>query len=300
MSTPHIQTSLTWNGLGVNETYSEDFERSMITERMHAEWVRVPLSINDPGKNAVGSTDAAFDELWASYAARVAYSGLVTSTMDRVIFYGGDVPRSWLTNTRELRGDALLAYAKLVTSAVIAFRNAGVTVSWVEVCERPDSSFRCGTPLLTPDNYVILVRAFRAHLTIRNTGAVKVLGPSLSRVISASEYTEPYVSAFAKQTPLDAWSLHVTEPVSDAPCFNAGTYGARTYIGRALPRTLMFMRWISPDIPVFVTTAKKVDWYIIGKSCFTLLDRLVYFVLTCIYSSLAPTHDFIDNKCQTG
>jgi hypothetical protein len=197
-------------------------------------------------------TSIQMEALWEGYVARVTYSGLVSFTKDRVIYFG-TVPRSWLGLTRDLRGDALVAYANLLEAAVMTFRKANVQVTWLELCEEPDKSTKT-IPLLTPDNYVMLVRAFKAAIARRNITYVKILGPCLSRIISNSEYAEPYVAAFTgRGTLLDAWSIHVTEPSIDSSRFNLGNYCARTYVQRGMARTIAFMKWINPDIPVFVT-----------------------------------------------
>ncbi len=254
--TPHLKTDRVWRGMGANDTYFEGFNRSTSVELIHPYWLRVPLAIVDPGHNAMSLGDADRDALWTRYVARVTCSGMLQGVNNQVIFYGGDVPRSWLSVARELRGDSLIAYAKLLVSAVITFRAAGTPVTWVEVCEEPDRSLASSgksKPLLTPDNYVILVRAVRAEITRRSIDPIKLLGPCLSRPISKEEYTEPYSAAFARQPSLDAWSIHVAEAPSDMTCYNAGSYGSRTYVSHQLARTVMFMKWINFDIPLYVT-----------------------------------------------
>lgn len=250
----HVATTLVWKGLGVNEAYSENFDRSAMMECLHPTWIRLALTITDPGASAMAYDDTTMDSLWEEYAARISSSGMTSSVPpESVLLYGGDVPRSWLSLARELRGDALVAYAKLLTSAVVVFRRANIAVTWLEVCEEPDRCERGGSPLLTPENYVMLSRVFRAQLARRSVLTVKLMGPTLSRVLSTSEYTEPYVAAFARQQPLDAWSIHVAEAESDKCCYNAGSYAARNYIYREMARSLLFMRFVSPDIPVLVT-----------------------------------------------
>ncbi len=263
-TTPHLRTGLRWSGLGSNDTYSESYNRSTSVERLSPYWQRIPLTIPDPGHNALTLDDPSRDALWTSYATRVACSGMLQGVNNQSIFYGTNVPRSWLGVSHELRGDSLMTYAKLLVSGVIAMRAVGLIVTWLELLEEPDISGNrhngvtwlsrsIKIPLLTPDNYAILIRAFKSEMSRREVGAVKLLGPCLSRCISVAEYSEPYVAALARQPPLDGWSIHIIEDPSDSACYNAGTYGARTYVSRQMARTLMFMRWINADIPVFVT-----------------------------------------------
>lgn len=254
MSSVNVRSDLKWNGLGANEIYTETFDRCTTVERLNPLWVRVPLQIPDPGINGMSLNSAQMDALWEPYVARITYSGLVNFTQDRVIYFG-NVPRSWLSLARELRGEGLLAYANLLASAVITFQKAKVNVTWLELCEEPDkaASTKMAAPL-TPDNYVMLVRAFKAAISRRNVTFVKLIGPCLSRLIGSNDYAEPYVAAFAgKASLLDAWSIHVTESATDHCRFNASNHTARTYVFREMTRTIQFMKWVNSEIPIFAT-----------------------------------------------
>ena len=252
----HVESSIVWLGVGANETYHEGSNRIATTDRLHPYWVRIPLVIPDPGRDALELDDASMDSLWEPYVSRIACSGLADGFGNNVIFYGGQVPRSWLSNIQELRGDALVAYARLLVSAVCSFKRTSVQFTWIEVCEEPNRKHQ-GTALLTPENHVILVKIFKTHLQHRLDSAneIKLMGPCMSHLISRAEYAQPYVAAFTGSNSLllDAWSMHIAEASEDSQHYNGGTFCARKYVYREMTRDMMFLKWVNQDIPVFVT-----------------------------------------------
>lgn len=257
----HLKSDLEWKGTGVNASMIEGLDMSNLIQRLQPQWMRVPLSLPDPGADAMCLSDSSMDLLWRPIAVKYACSGILTSAKtpskeadpgSKLILVGG-IPMSWLTSRRELRGDALVAYARFIVAGVLEFRKARINVGWLELLEGVDNSVGGS---IAPDNYPILVRTFKSHLQHRNGAPVKVLGPCVSRLVSAGEYTDPYSSAFMKpenQALLDGWSIHAIESEADKVAYNAPGYEGRMYVYRQAVRSFRFLKWTRKDLPIFVT-----------------------------------------------
>jgi hypothetical protein len=128
-------------------------------------------------------------------------------------------------------------------------------VDWVEILDEP---YTINGTFINPDNYFVLVQNFKSILSTRmspTTLDVKIMGPSLSCLVSKYKTIEPYIDAFKNITDpiLDAWSVHVVENEIDSNYFNDSTFSARAYVLTQLTATINFMKWTIPNIPIYVT-----------------------------------------------
>lgn len=239
---------------------------------LNAQWLRIYLEMDDPGTDAIYFDDAAFDNLWSqspriqNRITRFVYDTFA-SRGSKFIFTPRTAPRSWLTTANginELRGDALVAFARYFASAIVVHKNNGMSVSWVEMLDEPASLD--GT-FVSPDNYVVLVKSFKSILATRLNDAnnnnivdpVRVMGPGISCMIPKGQTVDPYIAALqganddlANPT-LDAWSLHALENKIDSTYYNDGTIDARTYVRDRLKFTISVMNATLPGVPVYVT-----------------------------------------------
>ena len=247
-----------WEGVGINCKVDDVATITNQMQGMHAQWCRFFIEVDDPGPDGIYFDDDTFERLWEnseniqSQTARFTYATFeVTGT--KFIFTARGAPQSWLTNdgTNELRGDALVAFARMFAAGVATYAKYGMPVTWVEICDEPSTTN--GT-FITPENYVILLRTFKSFLTVRNITRVKVMGPGLSCIVPRFQSLEPYIDAFKNTSGiLDAWSVHVIENKVDADFFNAGTFSARNYVRTQLQQTIRFMNWTLPSLPVYIT-----------------------------------------------
>lgn len=261
-------TTIPWEGFGINIRVDD---AATLTNQLHglnAQWSRIYLEVSDPGVDGIYYDNETFDKIWENseniqtQITRFAYSNV--ELMGSKFIFTTRAPLSWLTTdgTNELRGDALVAFARFFASAVIVHKKFGMPVDWVEILDEPstiDGTF------ITPENYVILVQTFKSILSARSTSTtmdVQVMGPGLSCIVTKFQTVEPYIAAFADSelvtdsgnVPLlDAWSVHVLENELDAQYYNAGNFDARMYVRNQLRKTILFMNWTIPGKPVYVT-----------------------------------------------
>jgi len=212
----------------------------------------------DPGSDGILYTTTAMDDLWENSVniqrqnTRFSYSTF-TYAKSTIIFTIPSAPPSWLTmdGLNELRGDALIAFARYWTSAVVVHRKYGMYVKYMELLDEPSTND--GT-FVTPDNYVVLIQTVRCMLQLRGVQDIFIMGPGLPTVISRFQQVEPYISAFlGKDTLIDAWSIHALENSKDCDFYNSGTFAARRYMATNLLRNVYFMKWTIASIPIFVT-----------------------------------------------
>lgn len=241
----------------MNASIDDPVRLSNRLQGLNVQWARLHLFASDPGQDGVIYEMSAMDEAWQqspnirSQKTRHAY-GSLRQSRTRVIFTM-DAPASWLTSDglNELRGDALVAFARYWTSAIVVHRRLGVEVKYVELVDEPSTNV--GT-FVSPDNLVILVTAVRCMLQQRGISDIFIMGPGLPTVISRLQQSEPYISAFRdKEGLLDAWSVHAVENPADVSYYNSGSFAARKYMSVNLQRNLHFMKWTIPGIPIFVT-----------------------------------------------
>lgn len=258
-----------WEGFGINIKVDDGSTMTNQLQGLNSQWTRIFLEISDPGADGIYYDNAAFDRLWErsqniqTQITRFAYATFELM-QSKFIFTARSAPVSWLTTdgTNELRGDALVAFARLFVSGILVHRKFGMPVHWVEILDEPstvDGTF------INPDNYVILVSTFKSILAERlapSSVDIHVMGPGLSCIVTKAQSIEPYIDAFKNTTVttpagsiplLDAWSIHVVENPIDAPFFNAGTFDARCYVANQLKKTVRLMGYTIPGIPVYVT-----------------------------------------------
>src|SRR6478609_385398 len=262
-------TTIPWEGFGINIKVDDAATITNQLQGLNAQWSRIYLEVDDRGIDGIYYDNDTFDKLWEkseniqTQITRFAYSTFELMG-SKFIFTARTAPLSWLTTdgTNELRGDALVAFARFFASAVITHRKFGMPVHWVEILDEPSTID--GT-YITPENYVILVQTFKSILAARlssGTMDIQVMGPGLSCIVTKYQTVEPYIAAFADSSIeteggtvplLDAWSVHVLENEVDAQYYNAGDFEARMYVRNQLRKTILFMNWTIPGIPVYVT-----------------------------------------------
>lgn len=253
-----------WEGFGLNYRVDDVATTSNQISGLNSQWTRIFLEVEDPGEDGIYYDDDTFDRHWEkseniqSQSTRFSYATFETAG-SKFIFTARTAPPSWLTTdgSNELRGDALVAFARMCVSGVIVHKLYGMPVNWVEIVDEPSTTN--GT-FVTPDNYVVLVSSFKSILQARISADptllldVKVMGPGLSCVVPKFQPSEPYVTAFMNtENVLDAWSVHVLENEIDAQFYNMGNFDARNYVKNQLTQTIHFMKWTLPSLPVYVT-----------------------------------------------
>lgn len=263
------QSRLPWEGFGINIRVDDAATITNQLQGLNAQWTRLYLETSDPGIDGIYFDNATFDNIWEkseniqTQITRFAYSTFELMG-SKFIFTARTAPASWLTTdgTNELRGDALVAFARYFASAVIVHKKYGMPVHWVEILDEPST---INGTYINPENYVILVQTFKSILSTRLAPEpvdVQVMGPGLSCIVTKFQTVEPYIAAFAgteqmvgdtKIPLIDAWSVHVLENEIDAQFYNAGTFEARNYVRNQLRQTILFMNWTIPGIPVYVT-----------------------------------------------
>lgn len=254
-----------WEGFGINIKVDDAATITNQLQGLNSQWTRIYLEVDDPGTDGIYFSNGEFDCLWESseniqtQITRFAYSTFEL-TGSKFIFTARTAPLSWLTTdgTNELRGEALVAFARFFISGILVHRKYGMPVHWVEILDEPST---INGTYISPDNYVILVQTFKSILAQRlDVVDIQVMGPGLSCIVTKFQTVEPYIAAFAETNQdsatiplLDAWSIHVLENEIDAAYFNAGTFEARNYVRNQLRQTVLFMNWTIPNIPVYVT-----------------------------------------------
>jgi len=249
---------------------------------LNVSWARIFMEIADPGQDAMTYDDAAFDELWEqsnNIRTRLVNFAYATfrDSRSHIVFTTSSAPKSWLSTdgTNELRGDALMAFARFVVSGVLVHKKYGMKADWMELLDDP-SPF--GKTYVSPDNYVVLLLLFRSILSDRSAGTsftIPVMGPGLPYLVRTSpvpnptmrfivsgeslKTQQPYLAAIGQAIRngsgplLDAWSVHAIENPEDATVYNAGDFAARTYADTHFFWTVGQMNSVIPDLPVYVT-----------------------------------------------
>lgn len=258
-----------WEGFGINIRVDDAATITNQLTGLNSQWTRIYLETNDPGRDGIYFDNAAFDKIWEkseniqTQVTRFAYSTFELMG-SKFIFTARTAPASWLTTdgTNELRGDALVAFARFFASAVMVHKKFGMPVHWVEILDEPST---INGTYISPENYVILVQTFKSILASRLAPVpvdIQVMGPGLSCIVTKFQTVEPYIAAFANTDQivgdvriplLDAWSVHVLENEIDAQYYNAGTFEARNYVRNQVRQTILFMNWTIPGIPIYVT-----------------------------------------------
>ena len=242
---PHV-----WQGLGANIISADATRLSNALNQVNFRWGRLHIEAPDPGASAIAFSDAQWDAYWKDpiTACRSTYLTLVSKRMS-ILYALSRPPLSFLDSTRALRGDALVAFARMSVSAVMTIHKRNMKVEWVQICHAP-SDLR-GNAYMTTNNMMILVQAFRTILLSRSESLkVKLIGPGLQHLLSQNQASEPYITA---KVPWDAWTIDILEPVTDERFYNAGNFEARKYVQRRLEQTLRFMNRARPGIPKFIT-----------------------------------------------
>ncbi len=257
-------SKIPWEGFGLNCKVDDIATISNQIVNLNSQWTRFFLEIEDPGVDGIYYDDDTFDRAWEaseniqSQATRFAFATFET-TGSKFIFTSRTAPASWLTKdgTNELRGDALVAFARMFVSGIITHKKFGMAVEWVEICDEPSTPN--GT-FITPENYVILVSSFKSILQARMQlepnliADVKVMGPGLSCIVPKFQPNEPYIRAFeGSENLLDAWSVHVLENDVDSHFYNMSNFDARNYVKNQLTQTIRFMNWTLPGLHVYIT-----------------------------------------------
>ena len=256
------QSQSVWN-FGINCKAEDVMTLSNQIKNLSTQFVRFFADVQDPGSNAIYFDDAAFDTMWEN-------SGNIKTMKTRYVFWtlrgkkskiilsSRSAPKSWLSEdeTNELRGEALVAFARMMASCVIVHTKKGMITEWVEMIDEPGTSTD-GT-FITPENLVILFKTFKSIMTqrsiIANIVSPKIMGPGIKHVVTKLQSSEPYIDAFRNSGDLlDAWSIHAMENPNDVLYFNGGNYEARCYMKANLTRTVNFMKWAVPNIPLYVT-----------------------------------------------
>ena len=258
-----------WEGFGINIRVDDAATITNQLQGLNCQWTRIYLETTDPGIDGIYFDNAAFDKIWESseniqtQVTRFAYSTFELMG-SKFIFTARTAPISWLTTdgTNELRGDALVAFARFFVSGILVHKKYGMPVHWVEILDEPSTID--GT-YINPDNYVILVQTFKSILAERYGATpldIQVMGPGLSCIVTRFQTVEPYIAAFKGTdettadgtiTLLDAWSVHVLENEVDAAHYNAGDFEARNYVRNQFRQTVLYMNWTIPGIPIYVT-----------------------------------------------
>lgn len=266
------RTNTLWEGFGINSRTNDGATIANQVQGLNPFWTRFYLSIDDPGEDAIYYTNAAFDNIWRNslniktQSTRYAYSSMGRT---KFIFTCKTAPYSFVTKDgqNELRGDALVAYARLFASAIIVHRSYGMQVEWIELLDEPSIlQFNKNFTYVTPENYVILVQTFKSILSARvseliTAGAppsdhptIKVMGPGLNCMFIKNQSVDPYISIFLGQNGIiDAWSIHVIENEKDSNYYNKGNYSARLYVLDQMKLTTSRMKWTLPELPIYVT-----------------------------------------------
>lgn len=268
LQTVFVPLTTRWEGFGINIKVRNVATMTNEIQGLNAEWTRIYLELRDPGVDAVYFSNQEFDKLWETSAnLETQMTRFVYSTFEQIgskFIFITRLPRSWLTTdgTNELRGDGLVAFARLFVSGILTHRKFGMPVHWVEILDGLNTD---NGIYISPENYVILVQTFKSILAQRlspDETDIQVMGPGLPCIMSRSQTVEPYVAAFSNTSQngefgtiplLDAWSIHALENETDAAYFNSGTFEARNYLRNQLQQTILFMNSIIPDIPVYVT-----------------------------------------------
>jgi hypothetical protein len=260
MSTETIFTpsGTLWNGFGVNAKVDDVATISNQLQGFNVQWCRFFLEIDDPGIEGIYYDNDTFDRWWQAsenimtQTARFTYATFQISG-SKFIFTARCAPKSWLTTdgSNELRGDALVAFARLFVSGIIIYRQYGMPVDWVEIIDEPETM--SGT-FITPENYLILIQTIKDVTNDRAITPIRIMGPGLSRIIPKFQSSDPYIEIFKDTTDLlDAWSIHVLEPEIDLLLYNQGDFESRNYVKQQLIRTIFFMKLNIPNLKIYVT-----------------------------------------------
>lgn len=238
----------TWAGLGVNILATDSASLSNALDGINFRHARLVLDPDDPGLPSIANSDSDWDTFWARKIAIYQVTHLTLASRHITVLYSFTrAPESWLDSTRELRGDALLAYARMAASAMYTCHRHNLATEYIELCNAPSRSE--GHMYMTPPNMVILVNYFKTLLAARSLD-IHIIGPALDTLLPHNQPSEPYITVNAQW---DAWSLRVVESEKDVIMYNTGSFVGRVYVKQRLDQTLRFMDRIRPGLRKIVT-----------------------------------------------
>jgi hypothetical protein len=256
-----IESPVPWQGFGINCRVQDGATFSNQLQGINVQFVRFFMEIDDPGVQGIYYSDNVLDSLFthsvniSQQRAKYLFGTLRNAGAKKIIFTAKSAPSSWLSpdESRELRGDALVAFARLVASGIIVYRRYGMPMDFLEMCDFPISTDdrllgNSEGTFITPENYVILVRTFKSILGSRGEQELSVLGPPISPLVGRNQFQQDFIAAFStlqNKDLLHSWSIHVLENDADAAIYNNGTFSGRLYIPEQIKRTIDFIKWAS-------------------------------------------------------
>lgn len=267
------KTNFQWEGLGINTDASNGVRLPNFIDCTMLNYARfhVKTSIN-PGNAGIYYDNAAFDNLWLTSDdilngnSRFTYSELVSSGTNIIFtigddFFGSASPMdqapitTFLGNNglNTLNGDSLLAYARFFVSAIYVHNSLGMPITWIDLLQVEVSECNNGRLYISPQNYIILIQTVKSLLSQRNITGIKIMGPTISHVISQGDTIDPYITIFQNTTLIDAWSFIPLEPYIDKNVYNKGDLSARIYMYTEISKTINLMQITIPEIPIFIT-----------------------------------------------
>jgi hypothetical protein len=213
---------------GVNVSLQDGNEEPYFSNNMKWPWIRISMSVPDPGVSYLTSSDPTVADLFFEGAS---YSAASATFLNNIRNGGSSLiitvlpPPSWLTAGVLTGEQAIVAFANLMASAVVWVSGFNVNVSYVE----PIPSFDL-TPRVSPDDTVTLIYKSRIALKFRGISS-RLIGDRLGlfgwkkEVKTVNVTTSP--PSVRYDSPNDA-------PGAGGPARTYGAYGANGTYGTSV------------------------------------------------------------------
>ena len=194
-------------------------------------YVRINITIADPGIGFLGSSDSATDSLFIAESVSNPYSAIANdiNALNIKIILNLTCPSSWLTSGSLQGTSNITSYSRLLVSCWKYFSSTlSCIIYGIEAFNNPEL-----LSSISPLNYVFLCNTIHSIGTSRSI-SIKILGENLSQVSSNNVILNPQdsytVSLFGNFNAIDSFSLDTIENSADLTIINGGDFAARSYL----------------------------------------------------------------------
>lgn len=277
--------SKSFKGIGTTvHLFPDSYEGPELAGRLlnlDAKFVKIVISIPDPGRGLVHSTDlndiSAFftsapystdstgdrtdpSNPYVAPTAERFFSAVKASGCTVILCFVP--PESWLSveTGGMLTGEPeLYAFANLISAGIAWVRSYSVNANLIQLFHRPDDEdAELGN--LGENDYLFLADSLRDILLLKGmtSPAVQILSPGLSQVLATDDDTEPYTEVLVNQpAAIDIFALDAIEHIKDLELANAGTFASRKLLGYQVDKNVAHMNSVNymlDKIATFVGT----------------------------------------------
>jgi ribosomal protein L31 len=186
-----------------------DIRVESLTKNLNLKYYRI--SLGGSGSVPTDATTAEMDNYVNSVYNGTLRGYIVETSLEiaqnlgvkTILIKFGECPKSWLTDSNELKTENFDDFARVWASEVLYFKNLGYKTDYIELFNEPEGQWNVYCP---PSKYNTVVKLVRAEMDSRGLSDVGIIGPGLAVLQNGTSWINA-LDANAKNA-IAAWSTH--------------------------------------------------------------------------------------------